>query len=437
MRITSSFFVLLGCLFASTAAAKVIRVTPKNYARKVSKLRAGDLLLMTPGTYTRGIKLKGQHGTARAPIVIQGQGRVVLEGRRGSNTLELSDSSYIVIRGLIFDGKGLPIDAIKAQKNRSRGVHHITIEDCTIRGYGAGQQIVGISTKVPAWNWIIRRNSIIGAGTGMYLGNSNGDSPFIGGLIEYNLIRDPKGYCCQIKRQNPRASVPGMPSGPSTTIIRYNVFIKNGPKGPDGARPNLLVGAFPKTGPGSRDRYQIYGNLFYQNEHESLFQGTGRLSLHDNLFVRASGAAIVIAAHFKRKPEQIRIYHNTIFHTKKGIRISGLAEDAELLVFGNLIVAEKKGGHAGKENLLLTYALADKLFASTVMKPGKLDLQPRSLRGVAVPASRRKQVSQDQDHDRDFLGRKKSTFHHCGAYAKKYRKRNAIELAIPKPRGKR
>ena len=51
--------------------------------------------------------------------------------------------------------------------------HHVTIENLNIVNYGADQQVVGISTKGPAWNWTIRGNRIVGAGTGMYLGNSD------------------------------------------------------------------------------------------------------------------------------------------------------------------------------------------------------------------------------------------------------------------------
>jgi hypothetical protein len=52
---------------------------------------------------------------------------------------------------------------------------------------------------------------VIGAGTGMYFGNSDGNHPFWGGLIENNLIMNTIGYNLQIKHQNPRPRLPGMP----------------------------------------------------------------------------------------------------------------------------------------------------------------------------------------------------------------------------------
>ena len=76
-----------------------------------------------------------------------------------------------------------------------------------------------------------------------------------------------------------------MPTEPTSTIIRNNVFIKNDWRSPDGDRPNLLVGGFPRSGTGSQNRYEIYGNFFLHNHREALFQGSGRISLHDNIFV--------------------------------------------------------------------------------------------------------------------------------------------------------
>ena len=104
----------------------------------------------------------------------------------------------------------MPVDAVKSERP-ARYAHHITLENLLIRGHGNNQQTVGISTKCPAWNWVIRHNTIIGAGTGMYLGDSDGSAPFVAGVIEQNLIVDTIGYNLQIKHQRPRPDVAGMP----------------------------------------------------------------------------------------------------------------------------------------------------------------------------------------------------------------------------------
>src|SRR5690606_30944744 len=113
------------------------------------------------------------------------------EGNGCCNTVEIIDSSHVVVRGITVDGKGIDgVFGVSAKGSSGNTVHHITIEDCVFVGQGASQQTVGISTKTPTSGWIIRRNVIDGAGTGLYLGNSNYAEPFTGGLIEYNLIKN-------------------------------------------------------------------------------------------------------------------------------------------------------------------------------------------------------------------------------------------------------
>lgn len=156
----------------------------------------------------------------------------------------------------------------------------------------------------------------------MYLGNSKGDMPFIGGLIEHNLVINSLGYNVQIKHQfahrYPRLR--DMPTGDRVTTIRHNVFSKSGNSAVGRyARPNLLVGAFPDTGAGSGDRYEIYGNFFYQNPTEALFQGEGNLSFHHNVLVNTAGDAIAIQPH-KGRVRAVRVFNNTIVASGRGIR---------------------------------------------------------------------------------------------------------------------
>ena len=94
---------------------------------------------------------------------------------------------------------------ISARGHEDNLTHHIRIEGNTLVGQNDGQQTDAISTKTPTWGWIIRYNRIIGAGTGIYLGESDGTQPFVGGLIEHNLIQDTIGYNC---RSRIRSSIP-------------------------------------------------------------------------------------------------------------------------------------------------------------------------------------------------------------------------------------
>ena len=133
-----------------------------------------------------------------------------------------------------LEGRNLRVDGVKCE-GHADWAHHITLDGLRVRGHGNNQQTVAISTKCPAWGWVIRNSVITGAGTGLYLGNSDGRAPFIAGVIEHNLIVDTIGYNLQIKHQQPRPSLPEMPDGASATIIRHNVFSKtNGGSKEDG-----------------------------------------------------------------------------------------------------------------------------------------------------------------------------------------------------------
>ncbi len=411
---------LLTILFFSASSraiwAQKLEANPANYRQVMKRLKPGCTLLLAPGIYRDGLPLRHVHGTKKAPIVIEGvPGKTTFYGRRGHNTVQLTDASFIVIRNLTLDGRGLEVAGIKAGDDTSLGVHHITIEGNVIIGHGSGQMTVGIAAHVPTWNWIIRKNVIRGAGTGLYLGNSDGTCPFIGGIVEYNLVENPIGYAMQIKRQIPRPKIPGIPVTPMTTIIRYNRFVKSDGPSPAGDRPNLLVGGFPKIGPGQKDRYQIYGNVFWHNPREALFQGTGRLSLHDNVFVDGSELGIRVAPHDGFRPKDVRIYHNTFLGVPRALSISGLAKDAGRIVFGNLLLGcDAKGSE--KFDMRVRERDIARSIKDDTLAWGQLDVQPkRRFEIKRIPKTWLKVISNDVDHDLDFLRQRKKSWRHAGA----------------------
>lgn len=363
-----------------------INVDPSNYRSALASLNAGDILVLASGTYTRGLPMTDKHGTAELPIIVRGPDHqsAVLKADDCCNTVQLENVSHVEIRNLTLDGAGtngaFGVDA--------RGTSHdVTLENLRIINYGANQQVVGISTKGPAWNWIIRRNVVIGAGTGLYLGNSDGTAPFVNGLIEHNLVVDTLGYNLQIKHQLARPTNVGLPTGDSRTIIRHNVWSKqNDAAGGANARPNVLVGHFPLSGIGANDRYEIYGNFFYQNPVEALFQGEGNLVLHDNLFVNATGSAINIQAH-NDKPRTVTVYHNTVVASANGIRISGADTAHVQRIIANAVFAETPvAGPNQQANVTGGDASASMYLNAPTAAIGSLDLFPRAgqLSGPAV-----------------------------------------------------
>lgn len=295
------------------------------------------------------------------------------------------------------------------------------IEGLIIVNHGAHQNIVGINTKAPCWDWIIRRNTITGAGTGLYLGNSDGHQPFIRGIIEQNLVENPQGYCMQIKHQIARPELKGIPKEASHTIIRDNVFIKNDQPSKHGDRPNLLVGGHPESGPGSADRVHVYGNVFYHNPRESLFQATGRVSIHDNIFIDGAKYGIRIQKHHKQSPKEVKIYHNTFFEVKTPYKVLNLAPKAPFLAAHNLILAQNRAPSSAMD-----VAVFGKLLRKAVAKPsltfGTMDFQSRGNLRPKKRVSLKKWIKDDIDSQIDFYKQPKKKLSHAGAIAQKYKK---------------
>ena len=208
----------------------LISADPSNYRTHLRNLKPGDTLSLAAGLYTR-LKISGLNGTPAAWITITGPDSgppAIIVGEAEYDTVDIVNSSYVAIENLRIDSRGIPgAFGISTKGHEENITHDIRIEGNTLVGQNGGQQTDGISTKSPTWGWIIRYNQILGAGTGLYLGDSDGTQPFVNGLIEHNLIKDTIGYNLEIKDQNSIPDIPGMPGGPTSTIIRNNVFIKN------------------------------------------------------------------------------------------------------------------------------------------------------------------------------------------------------------------
>lgn len=412
------------------APGNVINANPSDYLTKLAALRAGDTLLLAPGNYgvdaqgsdtsnPPGLPVFNLNGSPSAPITITGPATgamPVLMGRSTHNTIRFERSSYIVVRRIVVDGRRLGGAGVAAQDV----CHDITIEDCQFLRHDDDQQTVAISTTGQAtWNWTVRRNLIDGAGTGIYFGNSDGTDPFVAGLIERNVFRNTIGYNMQIKRQAVWGTVPaGMPTGKTTTVIRHNVFSKTGSNGTGAfARPNLLVGDCPPSGPGSSNGYEIYGNFFYQNNTEALFQGSGHIAFYDNLLVSVGGG-VNVQAHEGGVVRDVRIFHNTIV-AGSGISVSGGAAGFTQRVVGNAVFSNgtriglSGTGASQTDNVQDTQANATGFLNNPLGAIGALNLYPKTgmLQGTVDTAG----LNVYTDWDKDFNGTPRSTSYR-GAY---------------------
>ncbi len=381
--------------------AEVIQANPGNYRAQLGSLQAGDWLQLAPGDYYRGLPLHNLAGEAGKPIVISGPvppGRAIFHARPDANTVSLLNVAYIEIRNLELDGDNLPVDGVRAE-GHAQYAHHITLEHLLIVGHGNNQQTVAISTKCPAWGWVIRDNVIRAAGTGMYLGNSDGSDPFIGGLIENNLVTDTLGYNLQIKHQNGWPDVPGMPTVPQQTVIRYNVFSKADNSSTGGlARPNVLVGHAPIAGHGVDDRFLVYGNFFYRNPTEALFQGEGNIAFYNNVLVNPDGDALHIQPHHDQ-PKHIWIAYNTIIASGDGVRILTRADSPASVrdITHNLVFAGRPlAGGTQSDNRIGPKNQARLWLRRPDAAPPLLDLSPlKSLYGAAASLPDLPDITQD------------------------------------------
>jgi hypothetical protein len=419
------------------AAGRVMDATPETYRELLPTLVAGDTLRLVPGEYRRGLPLHRLVGTADAPIVIRGPAGAdpaVFVARAGANTISILDSAYIHIRDLTLDGRNVPVDAVKAE-GHARYAHHITLENLTIINHGNNQQNVAISTKCPAWGWVIRGNRIHGAGTGMYFGNSDGSAPFYDALIEHNLVTDPLGYAIQIKHQHARPSLDIAPHGRFITIIRHNVLSKaNGGSSGPLARPNLLVGHWPLAGEGSVDEYLIYGNFLHENPHEALFQGEGNIAFYNNVLVNRFGPGVHIQPH-NDVPRKVRIFNNTVITSGDPIvvRVKEGAAPHEQWIMGNATFAPRAAiGGTQFENLAFGKEQAGELLGSVVDGSAAIDPFPKDARMRCTPLDVR-QVDGVVDGACDFNGTRRMVGY-CGAYASQGRNPGWLPTLEIKPR---
>lgn len=423
MRPTPTVLLCIGIIGgARLALANEIDADPSSYKAAVAALQPGDTLHLAAGHYPR-LQITNLNGSQGAWITITGPAvyprTAIIDADPGGccNTVEISNSSFVALENVMIDGHDIEGEfGISAGGGTNNLVHDIRIEDCSIVNHHGGQQHDGISTKTPTWGWIIRKNEILRAGTGLYLGNSDGSDPFVGGLIEGNVVDGPIGYCMEIKYQTPRPTVTGMPTSPTTTIIRNNTFIKNDDPSPDGDRPNVLVGGFPATGAGSTDRYEIYGNLFLHNPREALFQGSGRLTIHDNLFVDGGAIAAMVLRDHDLPLEQAYVYNNTIYSVPVGIDLGNTAPQGDAVV-GNLIFAATpiKGPAHASDNVMDTTANAGNYVNSATVEPSTMNFYPLvgTCKASAIDTSL---FMTDTDYAIDYNGVARG-FEFRGAYA--------------------
>ena len=189
----------------STARADTIEVRPSSSAScdeewitAANQLKPGDELILHEGTYSqpcrRAIQLNGLPGK---PILIRAaaNARPIITRPANTNTkqnnLDIVDSSFLVIRGLRFQGGSIGVRIIASR--------HITIEDCEI---SETQNNALAVNRGNSDSLIIRRNHIHHTGLypdgptegeGMYMGCHDASCRVTNSLFEGNYIHHLRG----------------------------------------------------------------------------------------------------------------------------------------------------------------------------------------------------------------------------------------------------
>jgi len=400
---------------------------PGHYLSLVARLQPGDTLELPAGMYRQRLDLSGLRGTTDAWITIagptSGEPAVVTTDSSCCNVVQLGGTAFVAIKFLTIDGNSEAMRAAVDGVNAKGGItHDITIEGCVIRGVSYSQQTVGIATRSMAWSWIVRGNTLLEAGTGMYLGDSDGSAQFVAGTIEGNLFVDTIGYNVEVKFQKPYVAPVGMPTS-ARTIIRDNVFMKRRPQSSwprnivSGARPNLLVGGFPASGAGADNLYEIARNFFFANaDGESLLQASGRVAIHDNVFV-ATTTSLRLVDH-DLPLQYADVYNNTFYGGRRGIVFESPARQSSRVV-GNLVFAAAPISgpiSTRSQNVTAGVAAAVAVVAAPSTRLGAMDFYPRpgQARGEQLDLT---PFESQIDFDKDFNGRSKGDRRYRGAYA--------------------
>ena len=127
---------LFGMFLLNSGVSSAIDGSPSNYRQLLKNLKAGESLVLQPGIYLEGLPLHGIVGESGKPITItgvKGAQRPAFVARSGHNTISIVDSAYVHLKDLELDGRGLPVDGVKAE-GHSKWTHHIVLENLLIRG---------------------------------------------------------------------------------------------------------------------------------------------------------------------------------------------------------------------------------------------------------------------------------------------------------------
>lgn len=262
IAVNACFLQIIVGFSACTCSGATIEIRPatvdtqEEFENKANSLKPGDELILHEGTYSqnsrRAVTAKG---TADKPIIIRAAeaGKVLLTRPHDNidrhNNIEFVDCSYLIVRGLRFQGGSCGVRFIRGD--------HVTLEKCEI--FETGNNALTMNSG-DCNSFIIRKNHIHHTGLsksgstegeGMYIGCHSGSCRTTNTLVEGNYIhhlrstsdggndgveikvgsygntvRDNVIHDTNIGRQYPGIFVYG--GGPKVNIVEGNVIWKAG-----------------------------------------------------------------------------------------------------------------------------------------------------------------------------------------------------------------
>lgn len=300
-----AIYFLAAVMFFLTTMASAKEIGPdEGYCRQINDPKAGDEIVLRPGRYQNGCKLR-RGGTPEARLTIRAADPanppvIEYEGTE-SNVFEIY-VGHIVIRGLQFSRTRSDIDAIRVISGDD-----ITIEDCKFLGIGG---IAIVATHHSIKGFTVRRNTITNSlSTAMYFGCHNGSDCVMSDLlVEDNEIRqvtapDPSiGYGIQIKLN-------------STAVIRGNHVANT--KGPG----IMVYGSQDVSETSLIERNFVSGS----RNSSGILLGGGPAIVRNNITIQNREGGIGLQDYGNRGLlRNIIVTHNTMHANERGgIFISG------------------------------------------------------------------------------------------------------------------
>jgi beta-glucanase (GH16 family) len=300
----------------------------EEFERLANSLKPGDELVLYGGVYSQnGRRAVTAKGTHTRPIVIRAaEGEKPLLTRPADNidkhnNIEFVDCSYLIIRGLRFQGGSSGVRFIRG--------HHITFEECEI--FETGNNALTMNSG-NCDSFVIRRNHIHHTGLsqsghtegeGMYIGVHNGSRITTNTLVEGNYIHHLRST------SNGGNDGIEIKFGSYGNTVRDNVIH-------DTNIGRQYPGIFVYGG--GKGINTVEGNVIW-NAGEGI-QVVSDAIIRNNIIFDCSATGITAAPHAAvPQMRNVKIVNNTIANHPRGVLIRwslvGAVREPPVLVFAN------------------------------------------------------------------------------------------------------